>query len=165
MLLLQEDHVSPKQAPPNFRHSQILLMQRVPVIKGTVVSYSLEGEQLVFKILAFKDTYTMWSEKKTYAQFKELDRSLEAKYAREIRKGIFRKARLPSRDEFNVGTVQGLELFKNHLKVYLESMSNEPNSKINSTGPKQVNTFLPRELLEFLKFDSKLIEEILDFQD
>ena len=165
MLLLQEDHASPKQAQNNFRHSQILLMQRVPVIKGTVVSYSLEGEQLVFKILAFRDTYTMWSEKKTYAQFKELDRSLEAKYAREIRKGIFRKAQLPSRDEFNVGTVQGLELFKNHLKVYLESMSNEPNSKINSTGPKQVNTFLPRELLEFLKFDSKLIEEILDFQD
>jgi hypothetical protein len=140
-------------------------MQRVPVIKGTVVSYSLEGKQLVFKILVYKDTYTMWSEKKTYAQFKELDQSIEAKYAREIRKGFLRKGRLPSRDEFNVGTVQGLELFKNQLKVYLESMSNEPNSKINSSGSKTAITFLHRELLEFLNFDSKLIEEILDFQD
>jgi hypothetical protein len=94
-----------------------------------------------------------------------LDQSLEAKYAREIRKGFLRKGRLPSRDEFNVGTVQGLELFKNQLKAYLESMSNEANSKINSSGSKTANSFLPRELLQFLNFDSKLIEEILDFQD
>jgi hypothetical protein len=48
------------------------------------------------------------------------------------------------------------------LKSYLEYLSNEPNTKINNNSAPIVN-FLARELLEFLNFDEKLIDEIMDF--
>lgn len=56
-------------SPPTgniLRNSQILLMQRIPVIKGSVVAYTLDNNSVFFKILTFKDTYTMWSVKKIY---------------------------------------------------------------------------------------------------
>jgi hypothetical protein len=69
-MLLGKESPSPKQSPVGkiLRNSQILLMQRIPIIKGSVVAYTLDNNsgQLFFKILTFKDTYTMWSVKKTY---------------------------------------------------------------------------------------------------
>jgi uncharacterized membrane protein len=48
------------------RNSQILALARVPIIKGTVVGYSVENGTVNFKVLAFRDQSTVWSVKKTY---------------------------------------------------------------------------------------------------
>jgi hypothetical protein len=74
-----------------------------------VVAYSLDNGQLFFKVLAFKDSYTMWSVKKTYAQFRELDQAIEGKYGMQIKRGVLKKAKIPNKDEFNLSNVQGLE--------------------------------------------------------
>jgi len=68
------------------------------------------------------------------------------------------------------------------LKGYLEALSNQPSTRINndavkssevqssnldspqSTARKQVN-FLPRELLQFLNFDLKFIDDVMAYQE
>jgi hypothetical protein len=75
-----------------------------------------------------------------------------------------------------------LEQFKNHLKGYLEALSNQPTTRFNNDGMKssevqssnldspqstareQVN-FLPRELLQFLNFDLKFIDDVMAYQE
>jgi hypothetical protein len=60
------------------------------------------------------------------------------------------------------------------LKIYLESLSNEPNTKINNESvlsrrnydeKSALANFLPRELLKFLNIDESQIEDIMDFQE
>ena len=89
------------------RNSQILLLQRVPIIKGSVVSYTVDNGTVLFKILTYKDSYTMWSVKKSFQDFKDLDKVLTVKYAKYIKKGILHKTELPK--ESNFSSVANLE--------------------------------------------------------
>lgn len=41
------------------------------------------------------------------------------------------KNELPKRDQYNFNNIQSIEQFKNQLRMYLDSLSNEPNTKIN----------------------------------
>ena len=62
----------------------------------------------------------------------ELDSLLSSKYALYIKRGILIKASLPAKDEFNFNSIPSLEQFKGLLKNYLETLSNQPNTKINT---------------------------------
>ena len=100
-----------------------------------------------------------------------------------IKKGILTKGDLPRKEDCNFSSLPAIELIKNSLKTYLETLSNQPATKINGEHPHHnrqtanlsegtnlqaaylgVN-FLPRELLEFLNFETKLIDEIMDYQE
>lgn len=106
---------------------------------------------------------------------------MESKYVKYIKKGYFVKLEIPKKEDFNFNSINSLELFKNNLKNYLEVLTNEPNMKINindSTLSSKIierqlknqtqnpqGNFLPRELLEFLNFDVKLIADIMELQE
>ena len=51
----------------------------------------------------------MWSVKKTYAQFRELDQAIEGMYNLQIKRGLLKKAKIPNKDDYNLSNVQGLE--------------------------------------------------------
>lgn len=135
-------------------------------------------------MLIFKDAKLVANIKKTYAEFKALDEIMESKYVKYIKKGYFIKLEIPRKEDFNFNSINSLELFKNNLKNYLEVLTNEPNMKINindstlsskiierqlksvgGTSQQPQGNFLPRELLEFLNFDVKLIAEIMELQE
>lgn len=82
----------------------------MPIIKGTVVSYSVEDNNVYFKVLTFKDNLSIGgSSKKTYGEFKELDQIIESKYAKQIKKGLLNKVDLPRKDDYNFKSISSLE--------------------------------------------------------
>lgn len=85
----------------------------MPIVKGTVVGYSVESGTVHFKVMAFKDQHTLWSVKKTYNDFRELDQLLESKYAMYIKRGILVKGELPRKEDCNFNSIPSVELFKN----------------------------------------------------
>ena len=58
---------SERETMKGLRQSQVCL--RIPIIKGAVMSYTVENGAVHFKIFAFKDQVSMWSVKKTYQDF------------------------------------------------------------------------------------------------
>ena len=62
--IINEPLMSGEKDSNLFRSSQIVL--RIPIIKGSVVSYTVENGAIHFKIFAFKDQVSMWSVKKTF---------------------------------------------------------------------------------------------------
>jgi len=58
---------SERQISKGLRQSAVCL--RIPIIKGAVMSYTVENGAVHFKIFAFKDQVSMWSVKKTYQDF------------------------------------------------------------------------------------------------
>ncbi len=119
--------------------------------------------------MVMTDNYPQKKSKKTYEEFLELDQILESKYAKYIRQGLFLKGELPNKANFNFNNLQSIEQFKNQLKVYLDSLSNELSTSINgndkddlsSTGLQRQTNFLPRELLLFYNIDMRLIDPIM----
>ncbi len=89
---------------------------------------------MCFKLLIFKDGQLVGNLKRTYAEFKALDEILESKYAKYIKKGIFVKGDMPSKEDFNFNSINSLELFKINLKNYLEILTNEPKSNLNDSS-------------------------------
>jgi|LauGreDrversion4_2_1035121.scaffolds.fasta_scaffold421932_3 hypothetical protein len=122
--------MSSEKESNHFRSSQVVV--RMPIIKGSVVSYTVENGAVHFKIFAFKDQVSMWSVKKTYQDFVQLDSILESKYVEYIKRGILVKGELPKKEECNFSNLPSIELVKNQLKTYLEILSNQPPTKINS---------------------------------
>jgi hypothetical protein len=110
--------------------------QRIPIIKGSVVAYSVESSQVYFKIVVYKDGQTMWSVKRTIQEFTYLDSILESKYVKYIKKGIMVKGELPRKEDYNFNSKPSFEQFRNSLKTYLEILSNQPNTKINGNNLK-----------------------------
>ncbi|CDW73194.1 UNKNOWN [Stylonychia lemnae] len=155
-------------------------ISRMPGIKATVQSYAVEQGTVNFKILIQKDNVTQKKLKKTYNDFLELDQIIETKYAKYIREGIMNKIELPKRDQYNFDIIQSLEQYKNQLKAYLDSLSNEPNTKINeeqkddqtertNANENHQNTlgcnYIPKELLIFYDIDLRLVDPIMLYQD
>lgn len=162
--------------------------QRIPIVKGSVTNYSVENSKVFFKIVVYRDGQAICSIKKTIQEFTALDQILESKYVKYIAKGILMKGELPKKEDCNFNSIPSLDLFRNALKNYLEILSNQPNTKINgnagnntldlvteksratNTG-QQVSSefqgvnFLPRELLEFLNFEAKMIDDIMEAQE
>ena len=95
------------------------------------------------------------------------------------------KMELPKRDQYNFNNIQSIEQYKNVLKQYLDSLSNEPtHTQINEenkqddtltiatgngdgTTTNNQNTlgfnYIPRELLLFYNIDLRLIDPIMNF--
>eukprot|EP00347_Sterkiella_histriomuscorum_P014587 403360313 len=157
-------------------------LTRMPVIKATVQSYAIEQATVNFKILVTKENFAQKKIKKTYNDFLELDQILESKYVKYIRRGIMSKCELPKRDQFNFNNIQSLEQYKNQLKQYLDSLSNEPNTQINEENKDDLtvgtNTnvegqnqnalgfnYIPREILMFYNIDLRLVDPIMNFQE
>jgi len=120
---------------PLKRHSSSFnSLKKLPIIKAQVVAYSIEENQVCFKMLIFKDGQLFNNLKRTYAEFKALDEILESKYAKYIKKGIFVKGEMPRKEDFNFNSINSLELFKINLKNYLEILTNEPKSNLNDSS-------------------------------
>lgn len=151
----------------------ISALSRVPVIKATVQSYAVEQGTVNFKILVHIDNYPQRKLKKTYEEFLDLDQMLQSKYSKYLRMGVFTKSDLPDKATFNFNNLQSIEQFKNHLRQYLDSLSNELNTSINEShddGQSQqkdthMANFLPRELLIFYNLDLIRIDQIMSLQE
>lgn len=76
------------------------------------------------------------------------------------------KGELPRKEDCNFSSLPSIELLKNQLKGYLDILSNQPPTKINAETHQFLRSegnFLPQELLEFLNFDDRLINEVICF--
>lgn len=81
----------------------------MPIIKAIVQNFSVDQGTVNFKIMVKKDGISQKKLKKTYEEFYNLDQILHTKYAKYLKQGIFKKAVLPLKSQYNFNNTISIE--------------------------------------------------------